>query len=42
MGVTFESPYKPTALPNLSNAFFVDPGGTYIELTEGLDKYWKQ
>lgn len=37
-GVKFDSPYR--KLPNLglAIAFFTDPWGTYIELTEGLDK----
>ena len=42
MGVKLDLPYKPSAVPNLSNAFLTDPSGTYIELTEGLDQYWKK
>jgi catechol 2,3-dioxygenase-like lactoylglutathione lyase family enzyme len=37
MGITFDRPYK--VLPNgLATAFFTDPWGVYIELTEGLDR----
>jgi len=36
-GVTFTVPYR--KLPSgLAIAFFTDPWGTYVELTEGLDK----
>ena len=39
MGITFDRPYTEIAALNLAIAFFTDPFGTYIELTEGLDKY---
>ena len=38
-GVTFDRPYTEVAALNLAVAFFTDPFGTYIELTEGLDAY---
>ena len=38
-GVTFDRPYTKVAALNLAIAFFTDPFGTYIELTEGLDAY---
>ena len=38
-GVTFDRPYTEVARLNLAIAFFTDPFGTYIELTEGLDAY---
>jgi len=38
MGVQFDIPYKEIPAINLSVAFLTDPWGTYIELTEGLDK----
>ena len=38
-GVTFDRPYTEVAALNLAIAFFTDPFGTYIELTEGLDAY---
>lgn len=34
-GVTFDVPYRQAA-PGLAIAFFTDPWGTYVELTEGL------
>ena len=39
MGITFDTPYTEVAALDLAIAFFTDPFGTYIELTEGLDKY---
>ena len=39
MGITFDRPYTEIAALDLAIAFFTDPFGTYIELTEGLDKY---
>ena len=39
MGITFDRPYMKLAGRDLAIAFFTDPFGTYIELTEGLDKY---
>ena len=39
MGITFDRPYTEIAALNLAIAFFTDPFGTYIELTEGLDKF---
>jgi catechol 2,3-dioxygenase-like lactoylglutathione lyase family enzyme len=38
-GVKFDVPYKQVPALNISLAFFSDPWGTYIELTEGLDKW---
>lgn len=37
-GVKFDSPYRKAPAIGLSLAFLTDPWGTYIELTEGLDK----
>jgi catechol 2,3-dioxygenase-like lactoylglutathione lyase family enzyme len=37
MGVTFDRPFTRIAASGLAIAFFTDPWGTYIELTEGLD-----
>ena len=37
MGVKFDRPFQRIDSLNLSIAFFTDPWGTYIELTEGLD-----
>ena len=39
MGITFDRPYTKLAGRDLAIAFLTDPFGTYIELTEGLDKY---
>ncbi len=36
-GIKFDRPYS-KVMPNLAIAFFTDPWGTYIELTEGLDQ----
>src|SRR5712692_452436 len=37
-GIKLDAPYK--KLPSgISNAFLTDPWGTYIELTEGLDRF---
>jgi len=38
MGITLERPYTKVPAPNIAIAFIQDPWGTYIELTEGLDK----
>ena len=38
MGIKLERPYTPVAALGISIAFIRDPWGTYIELTEGLDK----
>ena len=38
-GVTFDVPYREIEQLGIAIAFFTDPFGTYIELTEGLDKY---
>lgn len=38
-GVTFDRPYGRVDALNISIAFFTDPFGTYIELTEGLDGF---
>ena len=37
-GVKFDSPYRKVPALGIAIAFFTDPWGTYIELTEGLDK----
>lgn len=37
-GIKFDVPYKEVPALNISLAFLTDPWGTYIELTEGLDK----
>jgi len=36
-GITFDRPYTKIASANLAVAFLMDPWGTYIELTEGLN-----
>jgi len=38
MGITLERPYTKVPALNIAIAFIKDPWGTYIELTEGLDK----
>jgi len=38
MGITLDRPYTKIAALNIAIAFISDPWGTYIELTEGLDK----
>lgn len=38
-GIKFDVPYREVPVLGLKIAFFTDPWGTYIELTEGLDKY---
>ena len=38
-GVRFDIPYRRIENIGLSVAFLTDPWGTYIELTEGLDKF---
>jgi catechol 2,3-dioxygenase-like lactoylglutathione lyase family enzyme len=37
-GVKFDAPYRKQRALGISNAFLTDPWGTYIELTEGLNK----
>ena len=37
-GVKFDVPYRKVPALNIAVAFFTDPWGTYVELTEGLDK----
>jgi len=37
-GIKLASPYRQVPALNISIAFITDPWGTYIELTEGLDK----
>jgi catechol 2,3-dioxygenase-like lactoylglutathione lyase family enzyme len=37
-GVTITTPYRTVPALGIAIAFFTDPWGTYIELTEGLDK----
>ena len=39
MGVTFDRPYTEIEALGIAIAFFTDPFGTYIELTEGLDNF---
>ena len=38
-GIKFDVPMREIADTGLKYAFITDPNGTYIELTEGLDKY---
>ena len=38
-GIEFDVEYREIDAIELKIAFFTDPAGTYIELTEGLDKY---
>ena len=38
-GVSFDMPYTEIESLGIAIAFFTDPFGTYIELTEGLDKF---
>jgi catechol 2,3-dioxygenase-like lactoylglutathione lyase family enzyme len=38
MGITLERPYTKVEALNIAIAFITDPWGTYIELTEGLNK----
>ena len=38
-GITFDRPYREVETLGIAIAFFTDPFGTYIELTEGLDDY---
>jgi catechol 2,3-dioxygenase-like lactoylglutathione lyase family enzyme len=38
-GVKFDIPYHVDAVTGLKSAFLTDPLGTYIQLTEGYDKY---
>jgi catechol 2,3-dioxygenase-like lactoylglutathione lyase family enzyme len=38
-GVKLDVPYTKDAKTGIAYAFLTDPVGTYIELTEGLDKY---
>lgn len=37
-GITITTPYRTVPALGIAIAFFTDPWGTYIELTEGLDK----
>ncbi len=37
-GIRFDVPYRKIPSLGLAVAFFTDPWGTYIELTEGLDR----
>jgi catechol 2,3-dioxygenase-like lactoylglutathione lyase family enzyme len=39
MGITLDRPYRRIDELDIAVAFFTDPWGTYIELTEGLDNY---
>ncbi|MDP6686606.1 MAG: VOC family protein [Acidobacteriota bacterium] len=38
-GIIFDVPYREVPSIELKIAFFTDPSGVYIELTEGFDKY---
>ena len=38
-GITFDLPYTEVESLGIAIAFFTDPFGTYIELTEGLDNF---
>ena len=35
-GIKFDRPYSKVAALKIAVAFFTDPFGTYVELTEGL------
>ena len=37
-GMKLNVPYRPVPAIGIAIAFITDPWGTYIELTEGLDK----
>ncbi len=37
-GVKFDVPYRKVPALGIAIAFFTDPWGTYVELTEGLNK----
>ena len=39
MGVKFNIPYRKVESLGISIAFFTDPWGTYVELTEGLGQF---
>jgi catechol 2,3-dioxygenase-like lactoylglutathione lyase family enzyme len=38
-GIKLDGPYSEIPLLGLGLAFFTDPAGAYVELTEGLDQY---
>ncbi len=38
-GINFKVPYREIASIELAIAFFTDPSGVRIELTEGFDEY---
>jgi len=38
-GIKFDQPYRQVPAIGLNIAYITDPAGTYIELTEGYDKY---
>jgi catechol 2,3-dioxygenase-like lactoylglutathione lyase family enzyme len=38
-GVKFDIPYRQGPTPDVWIAFFTDPWGTYVELTQGLNKF---
>ena len=38
-GVVFDVPYQELSAIGLNSAFFTDPSGVYVELTEGYDEY---
>ncbi|HUU34235.1 MAG TPA: VOC family protein [Vicinamibacterales bacterium] len=38
-GITFDVPFREVPALGLKIAFFTDPAGVYVELTEGLHKY---
>ncbi len=38
-GIKFDTPYRQVPAIGLNIAYITDPSGTYIELTEGYDKY---
>ena len=38
-GIKFDTPYRDVPAIGLKIAYITDPWGTYIELTEGYDKY---
>jgi catechol 2,3-dioxygenase-like lactoylglutathione lyase family enzyme len=38
-GIVFDVPYREIPAIGLNIAYFTDPSGVYVELTEGYDEY---
>ena len=38
-GIVFDVPYREIPSIGLNIAYFTDPSGVYVELTEGYDEY---